>query len=113
MSCICFVDWSSNVYMRERHLWDRRVEADHLLLRRLIDGQCRYYGRYLLQSDKPCLHGVLMMSMMMMMQITITMMMEFLGWMIKIESIMMLIVAVIPDIDIIPKTVLLEPVERG
>ena len=54
-----------------------------------------------------------MMSMMMMMQITITMMMEFLGWMIKIESIMMLIVAVIPDIDIIPKTVLLEPVERG
>ena len=55
-----------------------------------------------------------MMSMMMMMQITIKMMMmEFLGWMIKIESIMMLIVAVIPDIDIIPKTVLLEPVERG
>jgi len=54
-----------------------------------------------------------MMMMMMMMQITITMMMEFLGWMIKIESIMMLIVAVIPDIDIIPKTVLLEPVERG
>jgi len=54
-----------------------------------------------------------MMSMMMMMQIMITMMMEFLGWMIKIESIMMLIVAVIPDIDIIPKTVLLEPVERG
>ena len=49
----------------------------------------------------------------MMMQITITMMMEFLGWMIKIESIMMLIVAIIPDIDIIPKTVLLEPVERG
>ena len=54
-----------------------------------------------------------MMPMMMMMQITITMMMEFLGWMIKIESIMVLIVAVIPDIDIIPKTVLLEPVERG
>jgi ABC-type maltose transport system permease subunit len=99
--------------MCERHLRDRGVEADHLLLRRLIDSQCRYYDRYLLHSDKPCLHGVLMMSMMMMMMmmITITMMINLLGWMIEIESIIVLIFIATPEIDIIPETVLLEPVE--
>lgn len=55
----------------------------------------------------------MMSMMMMMMQITITMMIKFLGWMIEIESIIVLIVTATPEIDIIPETVLLEPVERG